>query len=148
VTTYKTMAPSKVQFLVVHCAATRPSMDVGKAEITRWHMQRGFFTIGYHFVIRRDGSVEAGRPLDMPGAHVQGYNGKSIGICMVGGVTERDVNVAEDNFTKDQFKSLHALLRNLQPKFPNARIVGHRDLDRGKACPSFDVAEWLRVNPL
>lgn len=141
---YKKLLPSKVQFLVVHCAATRPSMDVGLKEIRSWHLQRGFFREGYHFIIRRDGTVEIGRPEDMPGAHVTNFNGKSLGICMVGGVTEKDVNVPEDNFTDAQYASLKRLLLDLRERYPRASIVGHRDLAKGKACPSFSVADRLR----
>lgn len=141
-TTYKRMTADKVKFLVVHCAATRPSMDTDINEIRRWHLQRGFFDVGYHYVIRRNGTVEKGRPDDQPGAHVQGYNGKSLGICLVGGVTEHDVNVAEDNFTDAQRQSLESLLLRLSKEFPGARVCGHRDLAKGKACPSFDVAPW------
>ncbi|AWB77265.1 TPA: N-acetylmuramoyl-L-alanine amidase [Stenotrophomonas maltophilia] len=147
--TYKSLDPSRVQFIVVHCAATRPSMDVGVAEIRRWHLQRGFFDIGYHFVIRRDGTVEKGRNLDVPGAHVEGYNGRSVGVCMVGGVSEHDVNVPENNFTPAQFDALRKLLGELRrDHFPHAQIVGHHDLNKGKACPSFDVKDWLNHNTI
>lgn len=146
--TFKALDASKIAYLVVHCAATRPSMDVGKAEIRKWHPQRGFFDIGYHYVIRRDGTLEKGREDTRPGAHVSGFNGKSLGICLVGGVTEHDVNVAENNFTPQQFHELRFLLKKLKAVYPNAQIVGHRDLNKGKACPSFDVKEWLANNPL
>lgn len=147
-TTYKTMRPSKVAHLIVHCAATPPSMDIGKAEITTWHLKRGFFDIGYHYVIRRDGRIEKGRPDDQPGAHAVKFNGKSIGICLVGGVKEADKKTPEFNFTELQMATLRTLLRQLQRQFPNAEIIGHRDVDKGKACPSFDVREYLRLNPL
>lgn len=146
--TYKALNASKVEYLVIHCAATRPSMDVGVAEIRKWHLQRGFFDIGYHYVIRRDGTVEKGRMDNVPGAHVEGYNGKSLGICLVGGVSQDDINVAENNFTDAQFATLRTQLHILKQSYPNAKIVGHRDLNKGKACPSFDVKEWLADNPL
>lgn len=141
---YKELTPDKIQYLVVHCSATKPSMDVGVKEIRQWHLQRGFFDIGYHYVIRRDGTLEKGRPDTQPGAHVQGYNGKSLGVCMVGGVTQRSVDVAENNFTDDQWKTLKQLLSHLRATYPKAQIVGHRDLNKGKACPSFDVAKKLK----
>jgi N-acetylmuramoyl-L-alanine amidase len=147
-TTYKKMPPAKVEYLVVHCADTPPDMDIGKAEIDRWHRERGWFGIGYHKVIRRDGRIEDGRPLDQPGAHVINYNGKSIGICMVGGRKAGTKNVAEFNFTELQMASLRHLLIDLKRTFPNAKIVGHRDLQKGKACPTFDVREYLDANPL
>jgi len=143
-TAYKKLLPAAIQYLVVHCAATKPSMDIGLVEIRKWHLQRGFFREGYHYIIRRNGAVEVGRPEDMPGAHVTGYNGKSLGICLVGGVTETNVNKAEDNFTDAQYASLKKLLLELHKRYPKAQIVGHRDLDKGKACPSFSVADRLR----
>lgn len=108
------------------------------------HLQRGFIDVGYHFVIKRDGTIQEGRSLDRQGAHVSGYNHLSVGVCLIGGVTEDDVNVAENNFTEAQFASLRGLLTKLKANhFPPAEILGHRDLPNvHKACPSFDVREW------
>lgn len=129
------------KYLVVHCAATKPTMDIGLREIRQWHRERGWLDIGYHFVIRRDGTVEAGRPHDVIGAHVEGHNYESLGICMAGGIDAK--GKPENNFTPAQFESLRALLDKLKVDYPSAKIVGHRDLDPKKACPSFDVASWL-----
>ena len=137
------MPRKTTDFIVVHCSATRPSMDIGKKEIDRWHRERGFFKIGYHFVIRRDGTVETGRDLMEAGAHVQGINDRSIGICMVGGVTENDVNTPECNFTMEQFVTLTVLLKQMKAQFPKAKIKGHNEFAK-KACPSFDVQAWLK----
>lgn len=137
-----------VRYLVVHCAATPPDMDVGAKEIDLWHRQRGFLKIGYHAVIRRDGTIESGRPLDQPGAHVARFNDRSLGVCLVGGckrvtVDGKKVLATENNFTPQQFTALTGLLKQWHAKYPLARIVGHRDLDSGKDCPSFDVSDWL-----
>lgn len=129
------------KYLVVHCAATKPTMDIGLREIRQWHRERGWLDIGYHFVIRRDGTVETGRPHDVIGAHVEGHNYESLGICMAGGIDAK--GKPENNFTPAQFESLRALLDKLKADYPSAKIVGHRDLDPKKACPSFDVASWL-----
>lgn len=129
------------KYLVVHCAATKPTMDIGLREIRQWHRERGWLDIGYHFVIRRDGTVETGRPKGVIGAHVEGHNYESLGICMAGGIDQS--GKPENNFTPAQFESLRALLDTLKADYPSARIVGHRDLDSKKACPSFDVASWL-----
>ncbi|WP_337056748.1 peptidoglycan recognition protein family protein [Pseudomonas solani] len=129
------------KFLVVHCAATKPTMDIGLREIRQWHRERGWLDIGYHYVIRRDGTVEVGRPQNVIGAHVEGHNSESLGICMAGGIDAS--GKPENNFTAAQFESLRALLDKLKADYPSARIVGHRDLDPKKACPSFDVASWL-----
>lgn len=133
-----------VDHLVVHCSATRESQDIGAAEIDRWHKQRGFIRIGYHFVIRRDGTIEKGREISEPGAHARGWNHRSIGICLVGGL-KPDGKTPEDNFTVEQWDSLAEVLRDLRVVFPNTDIVGHRDLPGvAKACPCFDVAQWCR----
>lgn len=133
-----------VDWLVVHCAATPPNMDIGVEEIRRWHMQKGWSDVGYHYVIRRDGTVEKGRPDHIPGAHARGYNRYSLGICLVGGV-KKGTTKAEANFTPAQYLSLQTLLEELSTEYPDAEILGHRDLPGvNKACPSFDVREWLR----
>lgn len=137
------MLPEDVQYLAVHCSATSPAADIGAKEIDRWHRDRGWLMIGYHFVIRRNGHAEEGRPIDTPGAHVEGYNHCSIGICMVGGV-DAD-GQPENNFTDDQFAELAVLLISLKAKFPKAVIQGHRDFPHvAKACPSFDVRAWWK----
>lgn len=136
------MDAAAVKYLVVHCSATPPSADIGATEIDRWHREKGWRCIGYHYVIRRDGALELGRPLHMAGAHVEGYNDQSIGVCLVGGVSRK--GAAECNFTDAQFRRLRALLTQvLVPKFPGAVIQGHRDFPKvAKACPSFDVRTW------
>lgn len=131
----------EVQYLAVHCAATPPNMDIGVKEITLWHRARGFSTIGYHYVIRRSGAIEKGRPDDVPGAHVLGYNHLSLGVCMVGGIDAH--GNPQNNFTPDQFSALAALLKRLKASYPNAIVQGHRDFPGvTKACPSFDVKPW------
>jgi N-acetyl-anhydromuramyl-L-alanine amidase AmpD len=133
---------TKTDYIVIHCAATPAKMDIGAKEISEWHKARGFSEIGYHFVIRRDGSRETGRNINAVGAHVVGYNHKSVGICLVGGM-DRDNKKPENNFTKEQFATLNLTLKELHDEFPRAVIVGHRDLDAGKACPSFSVSEYM-----
>jgi len=100
-------------------------------------------------VIRRDGTVEKGRDDSVVGAHVQGFNENSVGICMVGGVSADDVNKAQNNFTPKQFASLKTLLVDLKKKYPKAKIQGHKDFPGvAKACPSFDVKAWLKAEKL
>ena len=135
-----TLDSGVVRYIVVHCSATPPSMDIGVAEIDRWHRQRGFLKIGYHRVIRRDGTVEEGRAWDEVGAHVEGWNSVSVGICLVGGIDDK--GKPEDNFEPVQKVVLRAMLESLLVKFPKAQIIGHHDLNPHKACPSFDVKAW------
>ena len=140
----------KVDLLVVHCSDTYARMDIDAAEIRRWHVQdRGWSDIGYHFIIKRDGTVQTGRDLDHDGdifeevgAHVEGYNKNSIGICLVGG--KGDDGKPENNFTDKQFQSLETLLRVIKADYPKATIHGHREFNHAKACPSFDVQDWLK----
>lgn len=132
------------EYIVIHCAATPPSMDIDAQKIREWHRANGWLDIGYHAVIKKDGTIENGRDIEVVGAHVRGANSKSIGVCLVGGVDES--NKPEDNFTQEQFDALKILLNSWQQQFPSAEIVGHRDLDDGKACPSFDVRKWVRDN--
>lgn len=144
----------KVNLIIVHCSDTYVTMDIGVAEIRKWHTDpapkgRGWADIGYHFVIRRDGTLELGRDTDKDGdvyeevgAHVAGWNANSIGICMVGGKAHD--GKAENNFTGKQFAVLEGLLRMIKADYPKATIHGHREFDPGKACPSFDVQKWLK----
>lgn len=130
-------------FIAIHCSATKPSQNITAADIDRWHRAKGWNGIGYHFVIRRDGTIEAGRPVDAIGAHVENWNSVSVGVCLAGGVTEVDVNKAENNFTPDQFVSLLAVMKDLKKKYPKATVQGHRDFPKvAKACPSFDAKAW------
>lgn len=144
------MEPRKsTKYLVVHCSATRPSQDIGVKEIRQWHKNQGWADCGYHYVIRRDGKVERGRAENLIGSHVAGHNSNSIGICMVGGVSQKDFTKAENNFTKEQFASLKTLLKTLAEKYPGTVVLGHRDFPRvNKACPSFDARVWAKKEGL
>lgn len=129
----------KITEIIVHCSATPEGKDFTVADITRWHKQRGFRTIGYHYVVYRDGSVHTGRQESEIGAHCTGHNACSIGICYIGGVAD-DGKTAKDTRTPEQRKALLMLLRRLLAKYPNAKIHGHRDF-AAKACPSFDATK-------
>lgn len=146
------------EFIVIHCSATPGSSDIGVEEIRRWHVEeRGFEDIGYHYVIRRDGVIELGRPVMAIGAHVKGNNYNSVGICMVGGLDDR--GRPKSNFTEAQWASLFFLVRTLHRIFPTAIVRGHRDFSPDtnhdgvitpdewfKACPTFDVDKWWSFN--
>lgn len=147
----------EIDHLIIHCSATKPSQDIGASDIDRWHRAQGWLGNGYHYVIRRNGLIESQatgsrcRPLDQAGAHVgdcgPGWNKRSIGICLVGGVDEN--NRAEDNFTPEQYASLKALVEYLVRSFPGIKVMGHRDLIKltgapPKDCPCFSVSDWLK----
>lgn len=142
----------EINSVIIHCTATRPSMDIGVAEVDEMHRRRGFNWsktaefghVGYHAVIRRDGVLEDGRPEWAIGAHAKGWNRHSLGVALVGGVREDDVNAPEDNFTPQQFDRLERYLRYAIDRFGPVEIIGHREIAyRPKACPSFDVDPWL-----
>lgn len=135
--------------IIVHCTATRPNfmqgtgVDAKVKEVRRWHKDKGWSDIGYHFLIDRDGSVSSGRPLEKVGAHVKGHNTGTIGISLFGGHGAAANDDFLDNFTEDQEKALAALLEELQNKYPAiTKISGHNQY-AAKACPGFSVPAWL-----
>lgn len=130
-----------VDFLIVHASATSPDHDIGAQEIRRWHRERGWFDIGYHYVIRRDGVLETGRKDTRPGAHVRGFNHRSLGICLVGGVDKKQN--PQDNYTDEQYETLGRILTELSQRHPDAEVLGHRDMPNvHKACPCFEVRDF------
>lgn len=136
---------SNITHLIVHCSYTPPQMDIGASDIDRWHRERGWLGCGYHFVIKRDGTVEDGRPLEKTGAHVRGMNSKSKGICLVGGMN-RAKSGAEVNYTDEQMEALRKLIDDLRDEhFPDAKVAGHTDFDNHKTCPNFDAAHWYET---
>jgi len=153
----------KIDLIVIHCSATPNGQWRTAADIDRMHGERkppfmrnprliGFNQptlkhIGYHFVVYTTGAVATGRGLAEIGAHVQGHNANSVGICMIG----------TDHYTREQWQAVAELVAGLRKQFPDARICGHRDLSPDtnhngkieqwewlKTCPGFDVAAWLR----
>ena len=134
----------ETKYIVIHCSQTRPSQSyVDARTIDRWHRERGWLKIGYGGVILRDGTYEQGREDNEVQAHVKGYNHTSFGLCLVGGAKEEDWKVGEDNFTAEQWEALKKQLTRLVKLYPDARIVGHYDLDKNKTCPNFDVQDYL-----
>lgn len=150
-----------INLIVIHCSASPNGRWVTAADIDVWHQQRGFHrdiearkrynpslaAIGYHFLIYTSGATVSGRSMEEIGAHVAGYNQKSIGICMIG----------TDRFTTEQWIGLSETITSLLKKFPDARVCGHRDLSPDKngngkiepfewlkTCPGFDVAPWFK----
>lgn len=146
------LARQRTDFIAVHCSATPPSQNVDEYEIRQWHLARGWADIGYNIVLPRDGTIQIGRPLDYCGAHVEGFNNRALGICLVGGVSEHEIpmeRVPENNFTPRQLEALIASLRFCKLYAPGARIQGHRDFPNVKKhCPSFDVRGWLAAAAL
>ena len=131
--------PDSVRFLVIHCSATRSDRSYPVERLLRDHRARGFRTVGYHFYLRRDGTLTQHRRLLEVGAHARPYNRCSIGICYEGGLDPQ--GRPADTRTPVQRDRLRQLLSLLRELFPEARVVGHREMPGAtpKACPCFDV---------
>ena len=136
-----------ITLIVVHCSAVRPGQTSSAAQIDTWHRRQGWkLGIGYHYVVRRDGQIEAGRPEWLTGAHCQNHNAHSIGVCYEGGLDIR--GKPADTRTEAQRQALRRLLKELKERYPRALIVGHHDLNPLKACPCFDaVKEYSQLQP-
>lgn len=124
--------------IVIHCSATPEGKDFDVNGIRKWHIERGFNDVGYHWVIKLDGTIQKGRVESRVGAHAKNHNHDSIGVCYIGGC---DANMkAKDTRTVEQKEALKCLLIDIKQRYPKAVIIGHRDLPNvAKDCPSFDA---------
>ena len=138
-----------ITLLVIHCSAVKPDQTSSAAQIDTWHRKDRHYKlgIGYHYVIRRDGSIEPGRPEWMVGAHCLNHNAHSIGICYEGGLDIR--GQPADTRTAEQKAAMRWLLRQLHRSYPRALIVGHHDLNPQKVCPCIDnvAREYADLQP-
>lgn len=132
----------KITKIILHCAATPEGKDFTVADIDRWHRNRGFDCIGYHWVIYRDGTVHCGREAERAGAHCTGHNANSIGVCYIGGCDAKGKN-PKDTRTPAQREAMKELVKRLLAEYPGATVHGHNEF-AAKACPSFDVGSWLK----
>ncbi len=134
------LEPKHIRYLVVHCSDTPDDDGVTAADIHAMHLGFGWDGAGYHAIITRDGMCHAGRPEYWQGAHVKGRNQDSLGVCLIG----------RHAFTSAQFAALETLLLDWQGRYPDAEVVGHRDIqDTPKTCPNFDAGQWWQNhNPL
>lgn len=136
-TSYKLRA--QTTHIVVHCAATPEGKPFTAKDVERWHREKGWSGIGYHYVVELDGAVAQGRPVGAVGAHTVGQNSTSVAICYIGGLTA-DGTKAKDTRTPAQKASLLTVLKNLKDMYPGAVIQGHRDFKGvAKDCPSFNA---------
>ena len=129
----------KITEIIVHCSATAEGKDFCAKDIDLWHRAQGWDCIGYHYVVKLDGTVESGRDIEKVGAHCKGHNAHSIGICYIGGVAA-DGKTPKDTRTPQQKAALRLLVDNLKRVYPGSKVYGHRDFAK-KACPSFDAKE-------
>ena len=115
---------------VIHCSDSPQGRGDTAETIHKWHKERGFDGIGYHYVILEDGTVQSGRPEYWSGAHAKGFN-NTIGVCLIG----------DSDFTPAQYISLEKLLK--EHEFNSSEVVGHYHVDPNKTCPNFDVKKYL-----
>ena len=128
----------KINLIVIHCSATRCDKPFPFDALDACHRARGFNGCGYHYYVTRDGHLHVGRSEYKSGAHAEGFNAHSLGICYEGGLDER--GYPADTRTNLQKAAMAALLRALKQDYPKAQILGHRDLPGvNKDCPCFDA---------
>ena len=128
-----------ISLIILHCSGVRPGQRSSAKQIDRWHRTLGWKGIGYHYVVRRNGTVEIGRPEAKMGAHCKGHNMHSIGICYEGGLDAQ--GRPADTRTEAQKQSLRLLVQDLKTRYPKALVLGHHDLNKFKACPCFEVGK-------
>ena len=134
-----------IERIIIHCSATPEGRNHTVEDIRKWHLQAGYNDIGYHFVIYLDGTVKEGRNINLVGAHTSGKNTGSIGICYIGGC---DKNMKpKDTRTDAQKKALYELCKTLIEKYNIKYVNGHNEF-ASKACPSFDVKNWIKETRL
>lgn len=136
----------EINKIIVHCSDSSDKLDQGFMEVNQWHKERGFegwtpdteenrIYCGYHYIVRRDGTIEIGRPEYVIGAHCYLHNKESIGVCWMG---RREIS-------SDQYRALIGLLRVICLKYAinPKRVYGHYEMNQGKTCPNLDM-EKLR----
>ena len=133
-----------IKEIILHCSATPEGKDYSVDTIRKWHLQRGFSDIGYHYVVYRDGSIHNGRDVNISGAHCTNHNSKSIGVCYIGGLDSTGKN-AKDTRTEKQKKSLVSLVKQLMSiyKLLTSNVHCHNEY-ANKACPSFKINDFRK----
>jgi N-acetylmuramoyl-L-alanine amidase len=133
----------ETNYIVIHSTHTKPNSNISIRTVDEWHRKRGLLRVGYHLFIKRNGQIEVGRNLNDIGAHTKEHDLDSVSVCLAGGLNTRGVTAPD--YTKEQLESLFVLVKTLNQMYPDAEVVGHRDLNKTD-CPSFDVREWWIVN--
>ena len=148
---YQGKARYPVSEIILHCADTRPDWMAGHrlaekvAEIRRWHIQeRGWRDIGYHWVVDLDGAVAPGRAETEIGAHVEGHNCGTLGICLLGGYGAPADDLFAKNFTAAQAAAVLRLIAEIKRRTTVRKVSGHND-HAAKACPGFRVRKSAAV---
>lgn len=135
-----------IKYIVIHCTATQPEAKVSSIQ-NYWRNTLGWKSPGYHYIIEADGNVKQLADVSMVTNGVAGYNANSIHISYIGGIDR--TGRPKDTRTDAQIEAMRQLVLVMQRKYPQAIIQGHRDFPNvRKACPSFDVKNWLLIEGL
>ena len=132
----------KTTEIILHCSASKEGKNVTVEQIHKMHIDRGFSGIGYNYYIDYYGNIYEGRPEDCVGAHATNHNSISVGICYCGGLDKN--GKAKDTRTPEQLAAMIWLCRLMHKKYPNATFHGHCEF-ANKACPCFNVKEWIKT---
>lgn len=138
----------KTEYIIVHCSDTPVEENIGVAELKAKHIALGWSDVGYHYVIRRDGTVEEGRWYTAIGGHMFGWDSVSLGICLIGGDGGIQDGTQTTNYTELQMRSLANLLLKVKSWYPKAQITAPSDfLGVTSLAPYFNVKEWMKTIP-
>lgn len=138
-----------VSSVVIHATETFTNKNIGAEEIDAIQKKLGEDEIGYHYVIRRDGRLQRGRPVEKEGSHCPtgNYDKTSIGIVMVGGInrasTEQSFETSSASFTRAQYNTLEQFLQVFYNNFSGGEVFGHSDIETDELDPYFDVSEYI-----
>lgn len=140
--------------VVVHWTETPTNKNIGSEEINAIHLDNELNGIGYHYVIRRDGSLQRGRPVNIQGEHAvfNNHNDRSIGIVFVGGINAPSETQNLEDFlsvrslTRSQFNTFDHFCRAFFNTYSGGQIVGHSDIDALARDPGFDVRGYVEAN--
>ncbi len=126
----------QIDLVIIHCSDSDNINHDDISIIDEWHKARGFDKVGYHYFIKRNGEIQVGREESEIGAHCNGHNKNSIGICLSGKL----------NFTKEQFESMRSLIKSIaqKHKLDIIDILPHNAFDKNKTCPNFNVSEQIK----
>lgn len=148
----------KISLIVIHCSATRVDCDFTAKDVDTAHRYSWLFVLGVSLLYTQVGQrLSRCGMKDTVGAHARGYNAISLGVCYEGGLDEN--GKAADTRTPRQKEALHRLVHELLQRYPEAKVVGHRDLspdtnyngivdpwERIKECPCFEVIGEFSIN--
>jgi N-acetylmuramoyl-L-alanine amidase len=133
----------ETKYIIIHCSDSTPSEDLTVCDLNKLHRQKGFLNIRFHLIIKRDGSIEAGRDIDEVGSHTEDLDDQSVSICLIGGVETNKDNEPRLNYTARQWETLRNLVKSMCLLYPEANVVGFNEVDTNKVSPYFDVQAWF-----